>query len=181
MASVLLSETPLPINNQFLKGAMTNVAARMFSDSVHSSKTAGESLQFLEEVELPCDLSWAKSAPSVAGAYARFARTVENAGSFLPLDVRSSVETQIENVFRVSKSLWSNSIGGTDVGCEFGDDAFNAAHRLALLTALAFHAVDEKVVNAFRKHFPEDAQLVGVLAWGSFAAARRIGGQMAKN
>jgi AhpD family alkylhydroperoxidase len=75
MANVLLSETPLPANQRLLRGTMLSVATLMFSGSVHHPKTSGESLQFLPETELSDDLTWAKGAFNVAGAYARFAKT----------------------------------------------------------------------------------------------------------
>ena len=49
------------------------------------------------------------------------------------------------------------------------------AGRLALLTAFAPYQIDDRVVLAFRTHFPEDEKLLGALAWASFTAARKIG------
>jgi hypothetical protein len=51
------------------------------------------------------------------------------------------------------------------------DQAPQAEARLALLAALASH----QVIEAFRFLHPADSDLVGALAWASFAAARRIG------
>ncbi len=46
--------------------------------------------------------------------------------------------------------------------------------RLAILTALASHQVDEGVIELVQKQQPDDAHLVNVVAWASFAATRRI-------
>ncbi len=48
------------------------------------------------------------------------------------------------------------------------------AARLAILTALASHQVDEGVIELAQKQQPDDAHLVNVVAWASFAATRRI-------
>ena len=160
---------------------MLSVATLMFSGSIHHPKTAGESLKFLSETELPDDLAWAKGASNVAGAYARFAKTVENAGSILPFEVRSSVEAQIDNAITAHKKSTLTSVEGSEVPREFSDEALKAAYRLALLTALASHRVDDKVVSMFRKHFPKDTQLLGALAWASFTAARKISVQLSKS
>ena len=181
MANVLLSDTPLPTNHRLLRGTMLSVATLMFSGSIHHHKTAGESLQFLAETELPDDLAWAKGTSNVVGAYARFAKTVENAGSVLPFEVRSSVEAQIDNAITAHKKRYLTSVVGSEVTREFSDEACKVACRLALLTALASHRVDNKVVSMFRKHFPKDAQLIGALAWASFTAARKIGVQLSKS
>ena len=55
------------------------------------------------------------------------------------------------------------------------DISSQAAGRLALLTALMPHQVNDTTVLAFRSHFPEDDKLLGALAWSSFTFARRIG------
>jgi hypothetical protein len=48
-----------------------------------------------------------------------------------------------------------------------------AAVRLGLLAAMASYQIDDGVVAAYRRHYPDDASLVAALAWASFAAARR--------
>ena len=80
MANVLLSETPLPSNNRWLKGTFRRVAGWFFSRAVHRSKLLGASLGFLPETELPSDLAWAKRSPNIAGAFARFSAAIDEAG-----------------------------------------------------------------------------------------------------
>ena len=48
------------------------------------------------------------------------------------------------------------------------------AARLALLAALASYQVDGRVIEAVREQQPDEAHLVRVVAWASFAATRRI-------
>ncbi|MCP4164746.1 MAG: hypothetical protein GY759_02495 [Chloroflexi bacterium] len=54
-------------------------------------------------------------------------------------------------------------------------DTDKPAARLALLTALAPHQIDEMIVDAFRAQQPGDDMLIAATAWASFTAARRVG------
>lgn len=173
MASVLLSNTPLPSNHALLKGFLKRMAGWLFSRAIHRSKQSGASLELLPESELPADFAWAKTSPNIAGAFARFAAVVNRAGSdFIPQDVRDCVVEQVK--------AWD----GKDLalGRHWVEEAMNGLNekskdigRLVLLTALAPYQVDEGVVNAFTAHITGDDRLIGALAWGSFTAARRIG------
>ncbi len=173
MVRVLLGETPLPSSRHWLRAASKRIAGWFFSRSVRRLKSPGESLRFLPEAELPADLAWAKTVPTIAEAFARFAAVMEDEGEHaLSEEVRGYVEECVQT--------WN----GEDIGmsrrwCEQRlnvlDDASKAAGRLALLTALAPYQVDERVVSDFRAYYPEDEILLGALAWASFTAARRIG------
>ncbi|UCF45419.1 MAG: alkylhydroperoxidase [Candidatus Bathyarchaeota archaeon] len=173
MVSVLLSETPLPSNRPWLKRPLKRVAGLIFSRAIKRPKTAGNSLQFLPEVDLPTDLCWAEKAPNVAGAFARFAAVVEEVGKFaLSPRVRAFIIERVnvwnEKAPQLSRSWVEQAVRGLD-------EAPKVAARLTLLTALAPYQIDEEIVLAFRNHFPEDGKLLGALAWASFTAARRIG------
>ena len=173
MASVLLSDTPLPSNHPLLKGFLKRMAGLFFSRAVHRSKPLGTSLELLPESELPVDLAWAKRSPNIAGAFARFAAVVNKAGrEFIPEDIRDCVVKHVQ--------AWDGKEPG--LGRHWVEEAMNGLDekskdiaRLVLLTALAPYQVDEGVVNAFTTQITGDDRLIGALAWGSFTAARRIG------
>jgi AhpD family alkylhydroperoxidase len=173
MASVLLSDTPLPSNHLLLKRIFKKVAGWFFSKAIHRSKPLGASLELLPESELPDDLVWAKRSPNIAGAFARFAAVVDTAGrAVIPEDVRDRVVSQVR--------AWDGKDPG--LGRHWVDEAMNgldeeskAIGKLVLLTALAPYQVDKEVVNAFATHNIGENRLLGALAWGSFTAARRIG------
>jgi AhpD family alkylhydroperoxidase len=173
MASVLLSDTPLPSNHLLLKGIFKKVAGWFFSKAIHRSKPLGASLELLPGSELPDDLVWAKRSPNIAGAFARFAAVVDTAGrAVIPEDVRDRVVSQVR--------AWDGKDPG--LGRHWVDEAMNgldekskAIGRLVLLTALAPYQVDERVVNAFTTHNIGEDRLISALAWGSFTASRRIG------
>ena len=173
MASVLLSETPLPSNSFLLKGILKRIAGRMFKGAVRRTKPSGLSVEFLSEAELPKDLNWAETTPAVAGAFARWAAIVEQVGKeILSPEVRTYVLEYVE--------AWSGEDPGLSrnwVEQAIGkfDEKSQAECRLALLTAIAPYQVDEVVIQRFRDYFPKDDELVGALAWSSFTAARKIG------
>ncbi len=173
MASVLLSNTPLPSNHPLLKGTLKRMAGWYFSKAMHRSKPLGMSLELLPESELPDDLAWAKVSQNIAGAFARFAAAVDRTGrDFIPEDVRDCVEKHVQ--------AWDGNDPG--LGRHWVEEAMSGLDerskdigRLVLLTALAPYQVDEEVVNSFTSHIIGDDKLIGALAWGSFTAARRIG------
>jgi AhpD family alkylhydroperoxidase len=173
MVNVLLSETPLPSNRRWLKNTLKLIVGLFFSRAVHRSKPRGESLKLLPEADLPTDLNWAKTNLTITGAFARFAATIEETGTYaLSTEVRACVQERVQ--------AWN----GKDLGLSRQwieqavnkvNDASKAAGRLGLLAALAPYQVDNGTVLAFHAHFPEDDKLLGALAWASFTAARRIG------
>ena len=133
----------------------------------------GLSLALLPDAALPEQFRWAEPDPAVAGAIARMASAIERHGSAcLP-------EAALETVRR-RVAAWTGEDPG--LGLQWLEEALapltsekdRAAARLALLAALASYRVDYAAVASFRKHFPEDRQLVAAAAWGSFEAVKRL-------
>jgi hypothetical protein len=173
MVSVLLTETPLPSNRTWLKRPLKRVASLIFSPAVKRAKTAGESLQFLPEANLPPDLSWAEKASNVAGAFARFAAVVEDVGGLaLTPEVRNYVQAKVDAWKGEFPELSRNWV---EQGLQEFTNPQRTAVRLTLLTALAPYQIDEDIIRDFRKCFSGDSKLLGALAWASFTAARKIG------
>jgi len=171
MASVLLSETPLPSNRAWLKGPLKQIAGRFFSLAVNRSKQAGESLAFLPAAALPADMAWAVESPTVAGAFARLAWAVEEEGkNALADEVREMVHRHVQE--------WNGEI--PDFGKTGGMVAAltgnaQVAARLTLTTALSPSQVTPGMVYAYLAAWPEQEKLLGALSWASFTTARRIG------
>ena len=174
MANVLLSETPFPTKQPLLKSILAPFGNRMFSSTIRQSKTAGDSLDFLPEADLPEDMAWAKPAANVTGAFARFAKVVDIDGEFaVPLKVRLEVKAEIEEFIAEGNEMNQNMV--TEITNQFADEAFKSAAQLTLMTAFMPQKIDEKVVAEFRRHYSEDTKLLGALAWASFTVARKIG------
>jgi len=173
MASVLLSDTPLPSNHQLLKGFLKRMAGLFFSRAIHRSKPLGTSLELLPKSELPADLAWAKTSPNIAGAFARFAAVVNRAGrEIISEEIRDCVMNHVQAWDGKDAKLGRHWVGEAMIGL---DEKSKDIARLVLLTALAPYQVDKGVINAFTTHITGDDRLIGALAWGSFTAARRIG------
>jgi AhpD family alkylhydroperoxidase len=173
VATVLLSETPLPSNNTWLKGPFRRIAGRMFARAVGRPKTAGESLKFLPEANLPADLQWAEANRVIAQAFARFSAVIDEVGEqAMPLLCREHVEAFV--------GKWrGESISQNRQWIDYETEGFvepvKSMVQLAMLAAVAPWQVDERRILMFRKYFPEERVLLSTLAWGSFTAARRIG------
>jgi len=136
------------------------------------SRLLGTSLRFLPEAELPPELRWAATSPTISHAFAGWAAVVERIGSeILSSQVRTLV-TEALHTWQGEPPALSRAWVESAIAGLTGADL--AAGRLTLLTALASYQVDEKVIEAFRAHYATDAQLVGAVAWASGAAARRI-------
>jgi len=173
MVSLFLSETPLPSNRGWLKGALKRMAGWYFSFSMKRSKSYGDSLKFLPESELPSDLIWSQDSPYVAKGFAQFSTVIDEIGDdFLPDSIRHCVRNYVD--------AWNGEHPGmstqwSDQAVRDLDDEFKAAGRLVLMSAIAPYQVDEQLIVRFRDIYPEDEALLGALAWGSFMAAKRIG------
>jgi AhpD family alkylhydroperoxidase len=173
MVSVFLDETPLPFDHQWMKGTLKRITGWFFSKAVRRPKALGASLTFLPEAELPADLCWAKGAINITNAFARFAAVVDAAGKDLvPEEVRDFIGEQLQVWDGKEPGLSRNWVEERIVRL---DKEAKAVGRLLLLTALAPYQVDEKVIGTFTASHPGDDKLLGVLAWGCFTAARRIG------
>ncbi len=173
LVTILLGTSPLPFSSGIPKQVSMRMAAWFFGGAIRLRKPQGTSLELLPEAPLPDDLSWAESSPEIAGAFARFAKAIEDAGAgSLPEDVRATVSKSARNWEGGNPAL-NDGWYEDDIAHLQGAD--RAAGRLAVLTAFAPYKVDEAVVRAFSEHFPGDDILISALAWSSFTAARRIG------
>jgi hypothetical protein len=177
VATVLLDQTPLPSSRKSLKGLLSRIAGWYFSFAARRQKTAGDSLAFLPNAELPADMGWASPSAPLAGAWARFAAEVERQGrEALPAATRQLATEYIGNWRGEGLELCNGTL--EDAVQPLGYEQ-RGAGRLVLLTALAPHQVDERVIRGFADPRREQAKLLAAISWASFTAARRIGSWLA--
>jgi hypothetical protein len=179
MVNVFLSSEPLPPGapESSLKPVL-KVLIWLLGSAARTTPAPGTSLGLLRSAPLPEDLSWAADNPVVASAYARAAAAVDRAGAACaPEAVRTLVHRTVGQWDGRPPGL---SRGWVEEAVRGLPEADRPAGRLALLTALASYQVDEGVVAAFRRVSPGDDTLVGLTAWASLTAARRIGGWLQK-
>lgn len=173
MVHVFLGDDLLPLPSGF-RGVSRRIFGATFAKRmVRRGGEPGASLDLLPDAPLPNDLRWAESNPAIAGAWARFAAVVEEAGQrVLPEPVRALLLTRL--------AAWD----GDDPGMSASwledavaslEEAHRPAGRFVLLVAFASYRVDERTVEAFRATTPGDPDLVGAAAWAALQAARHIG------
>ncbi len=173
MVDIFLSATPLPFNLGGLNALPKRLAGWYFSRAARRQKPAGASLELLPVAEPPADLAWAAANPTIASAFARWVAVVETAGqNALPDVVRDLVSTRV--------TAWNGEAPGfsrnwVEEALVELDDSSKPAARLALLVTLAPHQLDKKVIQDYRAQHPGDDALIGVTAWASLSAARRVG------
>jgi len=141
--------------------------------SVMLSADAGPeaALELLPEATLPAEFAWAAGRPRVAEALSRASAAISQAGQqAVPRPVRELVLDRL--------SSWDGQPPGpsrawADAAAGRLATADRAAGRLALLTAFASYQVTQADVDDVRPL--ADEELIGLTAWASMAAARRIG------
>ncbi len=173
LVTVLLGESPLPPAPPRFKGPLRRIVGWWFGRAIARRKSS-DPAPLLPAAALPDDLRWAAPSPHVADALARFAAAVDLEGAH-------ALEAETRHVVTARLAEWR----GEDVGLGQQwlapalaalDEAQRPAARLALLTAVAPHQIDETAIDAFRASVPGDRALVAALAWASLAAARRLVG-----
>lgn len=169
LASFLVPPRLTPAGKRRVKRGI----ARLLGRTLREAYPPGRSLPLLPEADLPADAAWAAGNDAVAEATARSYAALAAAGE-------RALSPRVREVVLGRLDRWrGEETGLSRQWCEDLVDDLpepdRAAGRLALLTALASYQVDEEVVTEFRRHHPDDRQLVEAVAWASYVTARRIG------
>jgi alkylhydroperoxidase family enzyme len=174
MVNIFLGEVPLPPRTpEAALVVVRRVLVWLIKTAERGGPVPGASLDLLPEAPLPADLGWAADSPAIAGAFARAAATVDEAG-------RRSVPPAVRELLAERLSAWDGRKPG--LGRGWVDDAVaglpataRPAGRLALLTAFASYQIDQAVLDEFRATGAADRALIDLTAWASFTTARRMG------
>ncbi len=173
MVTVLLNESPLPVNISILKGFMKTVAGWNFSSALRKTKIAGESLKFITDFDLNKEFSWANTNKRIARSFAAFKNIDEKlAKEYVPKEVTTMLEDTLEEWQGGDPGLsrnWTEKYV-TDI-----DEHLKPVVRLSLLTAISPYQIDDEIIGSYREFNSNDEALLGTLSWASFLAARRIG------
>ena len=177
MVNVFLGEVPLPPRTpESALVVVRRVLVWLIKTAERRGPQPGASLDLLPDAPLPADLEWAAGHPAIAGAFARAAAAVDEAG-------RRSVPAEVRDLVADRLSRWDGKPAGLsrswveDAIAGLPEDA-RPAGRLALLTAFASYQIDQQVIDEFRATQPADRALTDLTAWASFTTARRIGSWM---
>lgn len=157
----------------FLTGMMRKVmAGTMIKSMLQRKIEPGTGLQFLPKADLPDEFLWAAGNTIIANTFAGITAVIENIA-------RTVVTNEVINAAQAYIHTWNGAdMGMSQAWVTEATSGLNekdaAAARLMLLAGLASYQVSESDVEAFRKHYPTDAELIAVTAWGAWTAIRRI-------
>lgn len=167
MVSIFLPDSPLPPLTPKPMGGW--VMGMLASAMLAPAPVPGASLDLLPDAPLPAEFSWAVGQPHIAGALARAAATIEQAGQdVVPEPVREIVLGRLRG--------WDGRPPGLDRGWAQKPAAGLAAAdrpagRLALLAAFAPYQVTQDDIREVKSTSEE---LIMLTSWASMAAARTI-------
>jgi alkylhydroperoxidase family enzyme len=172
VVNVLLREAPFPAALPgALRGRITRLLTRVLRATTPAERPPGASLHLLPEAPLPADMAWAASDPHVAGAFARAAAAIDEAG-------RRSVPPPVRDLLAGELAAWDGrppaiSRSWLDEPLSRLPEASRPAGRIALLTAFASYQCDAAAVAGLPHR--DDARLIDLISWAAMAAARAIG------
>lgn len=178
MVTVFCEDSPLPSALPApLAGRAMRVLGTFLRSTARGEAAPGAALSLLPEAPPLADLAWAAGRPVIADAFARAAAAIEAAGA------RAASE-QVRDLVTAELAGWSGQPAG--LSRSWADPSLSGlamddrpAGRLALLTALAPHQVGAADIAEFRRAGRSDEELIGVAAWASMAAAKRVGSWLA--
>jgi AhpD family alkylhydroperoxidase len=174
IVSVLLNERLLWFRSDpaGLRTLSERMGGWVFAPLVRRPLLPGASLEFIPRLPLPADMGWAAGSFPIASAFAAFAASVEIHGArVLSPAARSYVTSAV--------AAWDAGDPGLIPPCLKEPAGVPeedwAAVRLAVMIAIMPYRVGDAEVTQFRAGRPSQEELLGLLAWASFAAARRVG------
>jgi AhpD family alkylhydroperoxidase len=174
MINVLLADTFLPGSDRARKIAR-RVAGRVMARRIAAERTPGlaPGLQADDAAELPADLAWAAPSKPIASAFAAMAEATRSAARRAAApEVLDAVERTVAGWRGAPPAMSASWVQEPLAGLRGAD---RAAARLAVLAALAPYQITERDVQAYREGGPGDGELLNLLSWAAFTAARRIG------
>jgi AhpD family alkylhydroperoxidase len=170
--NVLLDGTFLPGPDQ-AKRIARKVSGKVMARRIRTERTPGAAIELDTAAPLPADFGWAAPRPTIAAAFAGLAAAAEAAAErVVPPSVVALLDRTLggwNGRFPGPSRTW---VTGPLASLPFTDQP---AGRLALLTAMAPFQVTAEDIAAFRAEHPEDEDVVAMLTWAAFTAARRIG------
>lgn len=174
LVQVFLPESllPSPVRGGWAGRLLWRVIGRKLAQSRERERIAGASLSFVPEAPLPPEYSWAARSSTISQALAGWAAMMEQVGAnLLHHRVRALVTDFLHNwqgeTLPLSRAWVKQAVARLP-------EADQAEGSLALLAAVAPHQIDAAIIQELRAESGTDARLVGIVAWASFQAARRI-------
>ncbi|MFF5207181.1 carboxymuconolactone decarboxylase family protein [Streptosporangium sp. NPDC000396] len=174
MVNIFLGESPVPPEVPAgARGGLMRLLGLFMRPTARRFHPPGASLGLLPAAPPPAELFWPDGAANITEAFARACAAVEEGA-------HRSVPEPVRDVVAAELAAWNGE--PTGLSRAWVSDAVavlpaaqRPAGRLALLTAMASHQVDQPVIDEFRREVPGDRALIELTSWASLAAARRVG------
>jgi AhpD family alkylhydroperoxidase len=171
---VVMIDSPVsaPLGSQTIKAWALRVFGSELKVTRRVPLVPGRALSLLPPAELPADMQWAKANPRVADAVSRYAAAVEREGAKV-------IAPATRDVILAALNRWegeSMPLDGSWIDEDLGDlrgDARAVAH-LAIVVAKASYRTTDKMVRDVLGRDQDEERFVRILAWSTFAAARRF-------
>jgi AhpD family alkylhydroperoxidase len=177
MINVLLTGTFL-FGDDRARRIARRVVGRIMSKKINAENDPGASPGLPAAAALPPDLAWAAPSPPIAAAFTMLDsvsnEAARRAASPAVLDVvERTVDGWLGGPPGVSTSWVNEPLAALP-------EADRPAARIALLAAISPYQITEADVQAYRVGHPGDRDLLGLLSWSAFLAARRVGSWAAR-
>lgn len=175
---VFFTGTPLkaPFKSKTIKSLLYRLTGIELRESVTRRLQPGRSIDFLKPADLPDDLQWAASSPSISAALSRWSAVMEKlAREHIPQKIRTLVESEINawqgEPMGLSRAWLNPKVAGLDY-----DET--AIAQLALLTALSPAQMSDDIVSTYKNYF-NDTSLTVTVAWSAFMASKQVAAWLA--
>jgi len=165
-----------PVSAPFGLQKAKEIGLRLFGSELKVTRRRalehGRSLPLLPPAKLPEDLQWAIPNPRVADALSRWAAAVEReaarvVSTAVKRAVAASLATWQGEQMPISRAWVNDDLDGLD-----GVDRDIA--KLTIVLAKAPYQVDERMAEAVLGEDRNEERFIRILAWASFAGARRF-------
>ncbi len=171
-----------PVAAPFGPQAVKSALLRLFGIELRVTKARpllpGKALELLPVAPLPDDMEWAKGNARIAQAVSRWVAAVEQEARFvISADVREAV---CRSLSKWDGEMMPMSRSWVEAELEGLRDADRPIARLALVLAKAPYQVGGSLVDPVHSQVTDQTDFIRVLAWCSYAAARRFAARIAR-
>jgi len=175
LVSIFLEESPLPglLNNNLLKKVALKIASKtLFKTMVTKKVNEGESLQFIHNYKIQKSFEWSKTIPSFSRALA--------AEKMLLYEIEKEIIPQkLVSLFKNKVKKWQGEempLGRSwlQILTNGLSEAEKPIANLIFLAAFEPYTITKTDIDAFRKIYPDDKDLVDVSFWAIQILTNRI-------
>jgi hypothetical protein len=171
---VVMEDSPVPA--PFGMRSVKSLALKLFGSELKVTRQVplvqGRALDLLPPAELPSDMQWTKANPRVASAVSRYTQAVEHEGAKAISSTARKAIIESLNKWNGEEMPIDSSWIDHEIERLIGED--KAIARLAIVVGKAPYRVTGKMVYDVLGEDRNEERFIRILAWSSFASARRV-------